>query len=318
MEVFVESMGNIYDISLLCTDITFDEGLNAGASSITLTYIRDGLIVNNGDVIRITDKGQMEGIFYGTIFKVSTSNKGVVTIKAYDQLRYSKSKDIIVLEDGTLSQLVKNMCTFLSLKVGTIEESEIKLDTIAVSDKSYLDIINESIYNTLIISKSEKYYCLRDEFGKVCLRDIRNLQLPLVLGDNSLVHAYTYDKSIDEEYYNRVKVLWKDEKIGKQDLAVATDINALNKYGVLQYFESGKNISSSSQAKELAENLLKLYNKEKETLKLSCIGDLRVRAGNSFYASIADISVNKRLIVKKVSHSFLPVHTMEVEVMLSE
>lgn len=319
MELLVETQECVYDISNMCKDISWSESLNEGAGSLEVSYISDGLVVQNGDIVRLTYNDRADGIFWGNIFKVSGDQSGVIKFTAYDQLRYAKTKEMISLEKGTLKELVQNMCTFLSLKAGTMEDQGYILPPIADSDKTWLDEINQAIWDTQMGGPERDKYCLRDEYGVVCLWNMRNLQLPLALGDDSLCTGYSWERSIDDDFYNQVKIGWQNEATGQLNIGMAVDQESVKKYGLLQYFETSESgIDNAAKAQEQAGKMLELYNHEKETLKLECLGDLRVRAGNSIYGSIADISLNRRLIVKTVTHNFLPVYTMSVEVMADE
>jgi hypothetical protein len=312
MEFLAEVDGKIYEISELVKSVSYTDKLNDGCSKLEFSYIDDNLDIQNGSVVRFKFNGA--NIFYGYVFKHGQNKAKEITVTAYDQLRYCKAKDTIVVKNDTIDSLVRKMCNYFGLRAGSLASIGYKLPVSVQDDKTWLDIIYNAIDDTL--TNTGRWCCLRDEFGSIAVRDLQDLRLELVLGDESLAYDYEYEKSIDDDFYNQIKIVSDNEDTGKRDVYITNDSDSIAKYGLLQYFEVLDKNYNPSQAKAKADALLQLYNREVETLELNCLGDTRVRAGNSFFGQIEDIQLNRRLIVREVTHEFVPVHTMNVSVML--
>jgi len=311
MEFLVEVDGKIYEISELVTKVSYRDVLNDGCSKLEFSYINDDLIIKNGSVIRF--KYDHRNIFYGYVFRHSRDKGKEISVTAYDQLRYCKAKDTIKIVGDTVATLTKKMCNYLGLNYGALTDTGYVLATSSQYDKTWLDIIYTAISDT-VMSPNGKKFVLRDEFGSITLRDIEDLQLNLILGDESLVYDFSYGKSIDDEFYNQIKLVSINETSGSEVPYMAYDDDSISAYGLLQYYEKLDNNANASQAQKMADQLLGLYNHEVESLSMNCLGDVSIRAGTSFYGLISDIDLNRRLTVKTVTHDFLPVHTMSLEV----
>lgn len=309
-ELLAEVDENIYDISELANSVDFTDKLNDGCSKLEFTYNESDVKITNGCVVRFTYDDIK---FYGRVFKREQSVKGIVSITAYDQLRYAKGNDTFLSKNDTVSTLVKKMCVYFNFNQGYIADILYKLKTTPVDNKAWLDIVYNAISDTL--TNTGAWYALRDEYGSITLRNIDDLKLDLLLGDESICYNYSHAKSIDDEFYNIILIDIVSENAFENRIT-KNDTTSIAKYGPMQYYKSlsDKNYNEA-QATQMATELLSLYNKEVETLQLDCIGDTRIRAGNSFLVNISETGVeNTRLIVKSVAHSFIPTHTMSIEV----
>ena len=129
------------------------------------------------------------------------------------------------------------------------------------------------------------------------------MKLGLVINEDTAGN-YEYKSSIADNTYNRIKLLYEDSDAGTRQMYIAQDSSNINKWGVLQYYEK---LNDATNAKTMADALLKLYNAKTRTLKISdALGDTRVRAGTMLVVmlGLGDINLSNFLLVEQVKHTF--------------
>ena len=224
LELIIQSSedGTIYDLSNITKSISTSKPLDssAGKCSFSIDTNKNKIKIPMGSTVSltVTENGKKKGKFFGYVFTCEP-NGDSVSITAYDQLRYLKNNESYVLTGTTMEKLIRRIGTDFQLRLGTIEGVGYILPERIEDNKSLGDIIQRAIDFTL--QGTQKQFIIRDEFGYLCCRDVKNLVTNLVIGDVSLLKSYDYKESIDSNVYNSVK-LYKDNKdTGKREVYIA-------------------------------------------------------------------------------------------------
>ena len=163
-----------------------------------------------------------------------------------------------------------------------------------------------------------RQFIIRDEFGYLCCRDVGKLVTNVVIGNVSLLKDYDYKEDIDSDTYDSVKLYKDNEDTGRRETWIALDSNNIKKWGKLQLFESIDENVTDAQARVRAEQLLKLHNRSKKTLKLKCKGLIDLEPGNGVYLQITDIpgiTFNQNALITKIDDKYENgIHDMDLEV----
>lgn len=258
-----------------------------------------GLNFAEGDPVKLTVNGT--AMFYGFVFKKMRDKGGTIDVVAYDQLRYLKNKDTITEEGLKASDLLKRIATDFRLNLGTVEDTGYTLETIVEENQTLFDMIQNALDETLMNTK--QLYVLYDDAGKLTLKNINTMKLNLLI-DEETGENFSYESSIDEQTYNKIKLAYNNEKTGKRELFIAQDGAKMNQWGVLQYFEE---VQTKTGASAKADALLKLYDQKTRKLTIqNAFGDVRVRAGSAVVVALnlGDIVTNNYMVVNKVTHTF--------------
>ena len=89
---------------------------------LTFKVLGDDLLdFSEGSPVRLKENG--DEIFFGFVFSRQQQAGRLISVTAYDQLRYLKNKDTIVYEDKTADQLIQMIAEDYMLKTGTLENT---------------------------------------------------------------------------------------------------------------------------------------------------------------------------------------------------
>ena len=299
VEFLIEHDGELF-IPALEEGITWTTERKGCPGQLSFNILNDNVVnFTEGDAVRL--RVNEHEIFYGFIFSMKRDKEQKISITAYDQLRYFKNKDTYVYENKTVGELIEMIASDFHLQTGEIEDTGFKIASRVEEDTSLFDIVQNAL--DLTLQNKNEMYVLYDDFGKITLKNIANMQLNLLI-DEETGENFDYTSSIDSDTYNKIKLTFENEKTGTRDVYIAQHGENMNSWGVLQLTET---LDEGENGQAKADALLNLYNHKTKNLSIkNAFGDTRVRAGSmvAVILDLGDVKVQNMMLVEKCKHDF--------------
>lgn len=299
--MLILSRGRIFDCAVQ-EPVIWELHRKGAPGKLTFNVLKDELLgFHEGDAVRFDYDGHK--IFFGFVFTKKRSSNRIISVTAYDQLRYFKNKDTYTYKNKTATQLLKMIAADCkpNLQLGVIDDTKHVIASRVEDNEEFFGIMENA--TSITTKHTGKLYVLYDDYGKLCLRDVKNLKLDILIDEES-GETFDYTTSIDENTYNKIKLVREDKKKGKREIFIAQDSENMNQWGMLQYTDK---VDEGENGKVKADALLALYNRKSRKLHMNNVfGDPRVRGGSTLGIQmyLGDITVANFMMVETVKHNF--------------
>ena len=305
----------MYDYAPVTQKVTYTTNRNGSAGKLTFTYLQEKPInLTEGAKVQFSVNGKE--IFLGFVFVIEQDRWGVVSVTAYDQLRYLKAKASYSFVGKSLGEIIQQIATDMLLQVGNLEDTGYILPTLTKENTECLDIIEYGLqltqYNT------GKTFVFYDDFGKLSLQESKNMMSDILIGNGSIITDYSYKSDIDSDTYNQVKLVRPNKETGQGDTYVFSDQTTIKKWGLLQKYEKVDENLNEAQINQQGNIMMAYYDRVLKTISVDGVGGVPgLKAGAMAMFKIKDIpelSNGYYLLLDKVKHTFSDAdHTMSIE-----
>ncbi|MGN7478944.1 XkdQ/YqbQ family protein [Solibacillus silvestris] len=298
-QLLIMSRGRIFDCAVQ-EPIIWETHRKSMPGKLTFNVIKDELLgFYEGDAVRFDYDGKK--IFYGFVFTKKRSNNRIISVTAYDQLRYFKNKDTYVYKSKTAAQVLQMLIADFNLQGGAIADTKHVIASRVEDNQELFTIMDNA--GAITTKNTGNLFVLYDDYGKLNYRNIKQLKLDILVDEES-GETFDYTTSIDENTHNKIKLSRENKKTGKREIFIAQDSANMNQWGVLQLTDS---VDEGENGKVKADALLALYNRKSRKLHINKVfGDYRVRGGSTLGVQmyLGDLTVANFMMVETVKHSF--------------
>lgn len=293
------SKGRIFECAVQ-EGVQWETHCKGSPGKLTFNIIKDEMLgFYEGDAVRFDYDGHK--IFFGFVFTKKRSNNRIISVTCYDQLRYFKNKDTYVYVNKTAAQVLQMIAEDFRLKTGIVANTKHVIASRVEDNQELFTIMDNALSETTL--HTGDLYVLYDDYGELNLRDIKMLKSNLLIDEES-GETFEYTTSIDENTYNKIKLVRENKKTGKREIYIAQDSSKINEWGVLQMTDK---LDENENGKAKADGMLALYNRKSRKLHINKVfGDPTVRGGTTLGVQmyLGDLTVANFMLVETVKHTF--------------
>ena len=252
----------------------------------------------SGALSSSSEQSPLSGAFYGICFRRASTNS-IITITAFDQLRYFLNRDTYVYSDKRACDVLRMLTDDYRLRTGEIQETSYIIPSRVEDNVSLLGIIQNAL--ELEFLQTSRSFILYDDFGRIVLKSRDSMESGVVL-DNANVSEVRFSSCIDKRR-NRIKVTRYCGRTGEREFSVKSDPVSEARLGILQHY-ARIGVRNDVLLSAEAAALLKVKNVNESSLSLrNVVGDFRVRGGSMVRLQFSGISaLSGRATVNKCTH----------------
>ncbi|WP_254660127.1 XkdQ/YqbQ family protein [Lysinibacillus xylanilyticus] len=298
-QLLIMSRGRIFECAVE-EGVEWETHRKGSPGKLTFNIVKDEILgFHEGDAVRFDYDGHK--IFFGFVFTKKRNNNRIISVTCYDQLRYFKNKDTYVYANKTAAQVLQMIAKDFKLQTGIVANTKHVIASRVEDNQELFTIMDNALSDTLL--NTGDLHVLYDDYGSLNLRNIKMLKSDLLIDIDS-GESFEYTTSIDENTYNKIKLVRENKKTGKREIYIAQDSSKINEWGVLQMTDK---LDEKANGKAKADGMLKLYNQKSRKLHINkAFGDPKIRGGSQVAVQLylGDITVANFMMVETVKHTF--------------